>query len=384
MTATKLKLGLGAVLLAGAATVLVIQHESQASLRAENEKLRQQLAQLHADNETLSNRMARTKFAVPHLPAPQIPASTSAATTVTDAASAMSLYERFKDKSPTLTAEQVGPYLEANHRNAASLLAAYRTSKDPALLEEAKQKFPNDPQVAFEAAFEQGATPEERQQWLENWKNSDPDNSMADYLLARDDFKAGKPDQAVQELIAASGKGEYRDYTQARMQDDQDAYLSAGYSAAESESISSMQLLLPQLAQIKDLGLSLRDLANSYRQAGDDSSAQAALQMAAQLGQRYGDTPGEPEISWLVGMAVEKIALNNMDPNDVYGSNGQTVQERLNQIAQTRQDLNQLNQQLEPILPQLSDQDWISYKDRWRVFGEKTAVQWVISKYGQK
>jgi hypothetical protein len=236
-----------------------------------------------------------------------------------------------------LTAGQVGPYLEANHRNAASLLAAYRTSKDPALLEEAKQKFPNDPQVAFEAAFEQGATPEERQQWLENWKNSDPDNSMANYLLARDDFKAGKPDQAVQELIAASGKGEYRDYTQARMQDDQDAYLSAGYSAAESESISSMQLLLPQLAQMKDLGLSLRDLANSYRQAGDESSAQAALQMAAQLGQRYGDTPGEPEISWLVGMAVEKIALNNMDPNDVYGSNGQTVQARLNSISNLNQ-----------------------------------------------
>jgi RNA polymerase sigma factor (sigma-70 family) len=379
MGLTKLQLTVGAVAIAALTASLVIQKQSQTSLRAENEKLRQQLAQ----NELLSNRPARTKMAIPNLPAPQIQASTSAGATITDAPPTMSLYERFKDKSPTLTVEQLGPYLQANHRNAGSLLAAYRTSQDPVLLAEAKRNFPNDPQVAFEAAFEKDTSPEERQQWLENWKKSDPDNSMANYLLARDYFKAGQPDQAVQELIAASGKGEYYDYTQARMQDDQDAYLAAGYSAAEAESISSMQLLLPQLAQVKDLGLSLNDLANSYRQAGDDASAKATLQMAAQLGQRYGDTPGETEISWLVGMAVEKIALNNMSPNDSYGSNGQTVQDRLNQIAQQKQDLNQLNQQLEPLLPQLSDQDWISYKDRWRVFGEKAAIQWVVSKYGQ-
>jgi RNA polymerase sigma factor (sigma-70 family) len=384
MGLTKLQLTVGAVAIAALSASLIIQKQSQNALRKENESLRRQMAQLNVDNETLSNRLAGTKVALPHLPAPPIQPNASAAATITDALPVMSLYERFKDKSPTLTAGQLGPYLQANHRNAASLLAAYRTSKDPALLEEAKRNFPNDPQVAFEAAFEKNATPEERQQWLESWKMSDPDNSMANYLLARDYFKAGQPDQAIQELIAASAKGEYHDYTQARMQDDQDAYLAAGYSAAEAESISSMQLLLPQLAQVKDLGLSLADLANSYRQAGDEASAKAALQMAAQLGQRYGDTPGETEISWLVGMAVEKIALNNMDPNDAYGNSGLTVQERLSQIAQQRQELNQLNQQLEPLLPQLSDQDWISYKDRWRVFGEKTAVQWVISKYGQK
>src|SRR5206468_862512 len=131
-----------------------------------------------------------------------------------------------------------------------------------------------------------------------------------------------------------------------------------------------------QLAQVKGLALDLADLAKSYRQAGDDASAQAALQMAANLGQRYGNTPGECEISWLVGMAVEQIALRQMDPNSAYGDSGQTVQDRYNQLAQERATLTELNQQLEPLLPMLSDQDWIIYKDRWRVFGEKAAVQW--------
>jgi len=106
---------------------------------------------------------------------------------------------------------------------------------------------------------------------------------------------------------------------------------------------------------------------------------------AANLGQRYATgTAGEPEVSQLVGMAVERIALGKMEPNSPYGGNGQTVQDRINQLAQQNAALKNLNQQIEPLFPTMSDQDWISYKDRWRVFGEEAAMRWVLSKYGQK
>jgi RNA polymerase sigma factor (sigma-70 family) len=58
MTMTKLKLGVSAIVVAGAATALVFQHQAQEKLRAENEALAQQLAQLQTDNESLSNRLA--------------------------------------------------------------------------------------------------------------------------------------------------------------------------------------------------------------------------------------------------------------------------------------------------------------------------------------
>jgi hypothetical protein len=58
MTLTKLKLGLSALVIAGATTALVVQHQTQEKLRAENGSLTQQLAQLEADNESLSNRLA--------------------------------------------------------------------------------------------------------------------------------------------------------------------------------------------------------------------------------------------------------------------------------------------------------------------------------------
>jgi hypothetical protein len=278
----------------------------------------------------------------------------------------------------------VRAYLDANHRSAASLLAAFRTTRDPALLEEAKQNFPNDPMVAFESALAFNAKPEDKQKWLEVFKKSDPENSLPNYLSALDYFKAGKSDQALQELMAASGKQGFQDYTQDRGQDDEEAYLAAGYSVAESKTISSQQLLLPQLQILRDLGRDLSDLANTYKQNGDAASAQSVLQMIATLGQRYSSSsPGQPEVSQLVGMAVEGSALAAMDANGVY-ADGQTVQQRLDQINQQKATLKELNNQVEPLFESMSDQDWIIYKDRWRMFGEESAMRWVIGKYGRK
>jgi RNA polymerase sigma factor (sigma-70 family) len=58
MTATQLKLGISALVVAGATTAFVIQHQAQEKLRAENGTLTQQLSQLQADNQGLSNRLA--------------------------------------------------------------------------------------------------------------------------------------------------------------------------------------------------------------------------------------------------------------------------------------------------------------------------------------
>jgi len=58
MTLTNLKLGFGALAVAGATTALVVQHQAQEKLRAVNETLTQQMARLKTDNESLSSRLA--------------------------------------------------------------------------------------------------------------------------------------------------------------------------------------------------------------------------------------------------------------------------------------------------------------------------------------
>ncbi len=381
MTMTQLKLGIGALVVVGAVTAFVIQHQAQEKLRFENESLRQQITQLQSDNLSLSRREAVAKLML-RLPAPHM--QTTAPTAEPPAEESTNLFERFKDQAPKLTAAQVEAYLKANRTNAASLLAAYRTSGDTALLKEAMEKYPNDPQVAFEAVFDKDLSPEEQRQWLNTFKQSAPDNALANYLSAFNYFKAGQTDQAVQELTTASGKG-FDEYTLDRAQDDEEAYLSAGYSVAEAQRIALSWLELPQLRQVKQLGQNLVSLANAYSQSGDPASAQAALQMAMNIGQRYANAPANtPLISQLVGMAVERMALGTMDPNSPYGSNGQTVQDRLNQIIQNRAAINGVVDQAQPLLPMMSDQDILIYENRRIAFGEVAALQWVVSKYGQQ
>src|SRR5439155_11836516 len=70
------------------------------------------------------------------------------------------------------------------------------------------------------------------------------------------------------------------------------------------------------------------DLANAYRQSGDGASAQAALQMAINLGQRLDDPGSLTILQSLVGIGLQRIVLNAMDPNSPYGDAGQTVQTR--------------------------------------------------------
>lgn len=372
-----------------AAVGTAIYEARQASiLRTEVRTLQQQQGPLAGQIEQLQRERddALKRLEVflakptPQLPAPRMQVAALPAENLQPT----NLYARLKDSESKLTGRQVEAYLEANRRNASSLLAAYRTTGDPALLAEAMQKYPDDPQVAFEAAFRRDAPPEQRQEWLNVLKKSAPENALGNYLSALDYFKSGQSDRAVEELIAASGKQQFQDYSLARGQDNEEAYLAAGHSPAEAKWLASSGLVLPQLAELKQLSGVMIDLAKSYQQGGDSASAQAALDMAVNLGQRFNGSPGEPLISRLVGLAIERNAFSAMDPNSPYGGSGQTIQGRVNELAGQSAALKGLGQQFDSVGERMTDADWIHYIDRWRSFGEVAAAQWVLGKYGQK
>ncbi len=382
MAWTKAKTAVAGVVIAGLAAYSVIQHQIQIKMRGEAESLRQQMARAQAENERLSEKLRRP---VPLLPAPQIQIAAAAPVApATNEAEPVSIEARFRDNQPKLTHDQAESFLKANGRNAANLLAAFRTSGDLALLREALNRFPKDPQVDFEAAMDKDLSPVEQRQWLDTFEKNAPNNSLANYLAAGSDFNSGQIDQGVQELAAASGKS-FEDYTVERIQNDVEAYLGAGYSMADATALGTRGLLLPQLGQMKQLASDTVQLANAYGQTGDQASAQAALQIAANMGQNYANpSPGEPAVTQLVGINIEESALRAMNPNSPYGSNGQTVQDQINALEQQNTSIRALGQQAAALLPELSDQDYIIFKNRWLMLGQENANQWVVSKYGQQ
>ncbi|HYG35714.1 MAG TPA: hypothetical protein VEC99_13065 [Clostridia bacterium] len=281
---------------------------------------------------------------------------------------------------PRLTDEQIGPYLAANRRSAGSLLAASRVTGDKAWLLEAMEKYPNDPRVNFVAVFKSGS-PETRRQWLEAFRKSAPDNALPFYLSALDAFKAGNLEEAVTELAVASTKRQYQDYSLDFIQNAQEAYQSAGYSEAEAKVISSSELPLPQLAQLKQVGRNIADMVTTYRQAGDEASAQALLQMGMTLSQRAGSGQSFL-INDLLGIAIERQMLGTMDPSSLLDNSGQTVQTRLDELTKRRDAIKAWGKQAEGVMPTMSETDLANYFERMKTFGESSAMQWLAEKYG--
>jgi len=390
MTKSK-SFALAAVLAALLATPLVIQHQAQAAIRAQNDTLRAQvvsLPQVTAENQRLSNLVARARAAkrsaALSLPAPAMKTAAASPEPSAEELQARQMISRMVkgEDGPRLTAEQIEKYLEQNRRNAASLLTAFRATSDRKFLQEALEKYPTDPQVNFAAVFDKDAPAEERRRRLDSFKKAAPDNALANYASALDYFKAGQVDQAAQELTDAYGKKHFEDYSLSFIQSGQEAWLAAGYSPAEAKTINGLGLLLPHLAAVKELSENIITLAQSYRQSGDEASAQAALLIAANMGQRFDGGPGQSIISQLVGFAVQKNALATLDPAAPYGDSGQTVQEHLDELMEQRDAMKKVVQQTSSLMENLSPQEWISYQDRWRSFGEEAALNWLAAKHG--
>jgi RNA polymerase sigma factor (sigma-70 family) len=374
------------------AVPLLVEHQRQTALRARNDALRVEatrLPEVTAENQRLAGLVARAraaKRAALSLPAPAIKAAAPSSQSTAEELQSREMIARLVkgEKGPQLTAEQIENYLKQNRRSAASLVTAFRATGDEKFLQEALEKFPHDPQVNFAAVFDKDAPAEDRRKRLDAFKKAAPDNALANYASALAYFKAGQTDQAAQELTEAYGKKQFQDYSLAFIQNGQEAWMAAGYSAADAKTINGIELLLPHLAAVKELSQNIVTLAESYRQAGDQASANAALMIAADLGERFQGGPGQSVLSQLVGFAVQKNALSSLDPATPYGDSGESVQQHLDDLTKQRDAMKHVVQQTSALIENLSPQDWISYQDRWRSFGEQAALQWLAQKYGVK
>jgi hypothetical protein len=398
-------MAVGVVVVVGVATAWLLERQAQARLRARNQALQQQLDQwagLSPASRSSSTAAGQTKnnwclpkqhlrellrlrgeFGV-RLQEKSELGNLSAAN--------RRLHSKWVDQlygGAKLSAQEIAPYLEAKQRSAESLLAASRATGDQALLREAIEEYPNDPRVNFTAyfAFKNESSPSERRQWLDAFAQSAPDNALVNYLSAQDYLKGGQPDQAIQELMAAAAKSKFQDYLADFTQSTEEAYHTVGLSTVEAKTLAACIFLSPDLPQLRDMGQSLSDLADQYRQAGDEASAQAVLQMGASLGRRISEATGQglPTLSHsTIGMALERRMLEALDPASPYGSSGQAVQGRLDELAQAREALDEVrhNGGYE-MLQSLSEQDQLAFFDRMKASGELEALRWAQTRHAK-
>ena len=286
---------------------------------------------------------------------------------------------------PKLPREKVEAWLAKHNRNASSLLAAFRAMGDTNYLNEAATNFPNDPHVEL-AVLAHDEFPADRRKWLDLFKASSPSNSLANYFSAEDYFKNGKPDEAMQELLAASGKSQFNNHGMETQLDAEELYLDSGQSAKEAATFSMSAMAeedLPQLATIKRVDQGVADLIQQKLATGDADSAvnlaQLGMIMADNL--NSGDS-GKYLINQLVGMASEAVVLSHLDQNTAYDFlDGQTPAQILQENKQQKAALRELQANFQAAYPSLTDAELNNYSKRSQIYGEVAAMQWVIQQH---
>jgi hypothetical protein len=84
--------------------------------------------------------------------------------------------------------EVINAFLESRGRTALSLIVAWQESENVDLLNEAAERFPNEPRVQM-AMLATDLTDEQRALWIARLKAGAPDNALANYYAAADHFR---------------------------------------------------------------------------------------------------------------------------------------------------------------------------------------------------
>lgn len=284
-----------------------------------------------------------------------------------------------------LPLDKVEAWLAKHNRNAMSLLAAFRAMDDTNYLNEAATNFPNDPRVELTVLARDGF-PADRRKWLDLFKASSPSNSLANYFSAQEYFKSGKTDEAVQELLAASGKSQFDNHAVETQLDAEQLYLDSGKSPLEAATYALSSMAkdnLPELATIKQVAGGIRDLMQQKSEAGDADSVANLAQMGLAIADKLnsGDS-GKYLINQLVGMATVSIALSQLNQNTAYDFlGGQTPAQVLAGLKRQKTEFSQLHSNFSAAQLQMNEAEMTSYTQRMKIYGEIEAMKWLIEQH---
>ena len=278
-----------------------------------------------------------------------------------------------KGELPKLNQSQIEAYLLRENRSAESLLSAFRLSDlDPKFLEEALKQFPNNPQVLM-TAIGYYRDPTQRLDLLERFTRSDPDNALGYLLTARTLFEMGNSDGAMEQISRSEDKS-IGIFLKEFSQNDEEVYLSSGFTPLESKLNSQIFQSASGIMEIRQLSQTMDDLAKSYASAGNTDAADALREQHVRIGRQL-QSSATCTVEQLVGIVVENQALK---------STGST--EALNQIEHLKSEKEVLANRARQVdslrkSNQIPDSDWLIYYDRVKIFNEQAANEWLLNKH---
>jgi hypothetical protein len=270
-------------------------------------------------------------------------------------------------------------HVERNGSTAESLLAAYRHDGNSNWLHQAAAAFPSDPRVQLKV-IASDLYPDERQQWIEDFKQSAPENSLANYLAAHHHLENGDLHLALQELEDGNQKKQLTAYLMESMQNAEELYVQAGNDRLQAKARAFVDTEFDHLGDLRETEKSLLQYHDDLRANGQQEAADQLAIMGLEFAQHLSIGEGNNTlIGQLVGLASEEEFLQRLDPKHDYPSLPMPVPDMLDAVNQQRDFLKQLGRNFQDALnvPPSEAELLNHYFDRVKVFGEYEAIQWL-------
>jgi hypothetical protein len=288
----------------------------------------------------------------------------------------VTIKELLEGKVPKLNQLEVEAFLKNQGRSTINLLAASRLLNDLSFAREAAKLDPKDPAAQLELAL-RGETPEEKSAAVQAFRTAAPDNSLGDYLAAHQAFATGDIGAAGAALAQSMDNPLYADYTQKIVAGSEQAFLDAGYEPSAAAGAAMFSLTLDHIQPVMDVSRNLQQLQDEFIRSADFDAAEPTVIIGLTLGQRIQDQ-GPYLIDQLVGVAIEKKFLQQLDPLTQAGPGGQTAGERLEALDAKVLEIRTLSPLFTEKFATADEATQGQYVERLKSEGELAAMRWLV------
>lgn len=303
---------------------------------------------------------------------PWVPVAQEHAESATDKQPANS-YLAMGGSLEELSTEELEPYLRARNHSAESLVVAAKLTGDSRWLNEALVRFPENPRVQLALALSQN-TPNERGSAIEAFRRLDPENSLGDYLLAREFFRNGDRQAGIETFLRAGQRTYFTDYGREFAREFEEALLISGFTPLQACAFTHAHpkneisgLVLALTGAISDLQMEWYESGKQHEIATIAWSGLDMLKHFRGAGQRS-----------MVDEAVESVVakqLLKLLPPDMSTPEKKTVAEISAEADALKEEIFELAEFSSLALEHLDEQNALRYYRSIETFGGVQALR---------
>lgn len=275
-------------------------------------------------------------------------------------------------------------WLAARGRDAGSLIAMWDVTGDETILNEAAEKFPNDPRVCLAMIRQAENDAAKAMPWIERLIAAEPKNPEGFYLKAAALMNARDRAGALAALRTAATMGGPRDnHLRERVMTVREGALASGAGVGDAAYLALAAPLENSTiyTPVTSMAQALKQELAEAKAGGHDDRVLEVAGLGLGLAARFGDASAGVVVDAMVASSMERMILNQLSDDTEIGAEGKTVKQMKEEAALRSQQLGvYMKQQTSHpgLLENSTEAVMAEYTDRFLLHGEIAARAWLI------